>query len=143
MGNGANKHLQINGKEAIAAMNEIQVEVDMYENKVRVRGVAALTPRNLLNVDARKLADAGTRLTAWTATPGSYKQGDTFGTQPTYSPGGTLGVVLAACAYYDPSLKNVQINQFTGQFGQGLQVGTAGRKKESPSKAETGVLGKN
>ena len=50
---------------------------------------------------------------------------------PQFGSRGTAGLVLRAAAYYDPSLRNVKIQQDTGNMGPGLlKVGEAGVVKE-------------
>lgn len=125
-------------KGQIGILDSMHVKVGMYENWVEVRMRARLKQSKRLGKAA--VPEAGIEAKAWDFNPAAY----------VFTPGsdgvkrdikwpyrGTAGdinnrILLQAAAYYDPSLRNTQIDKEAGQLdapGQ-LEVGQAGLKLE-------------
>lgn len=121
--------LSLNGRTSV--LESASCRADMYENSVTVSASVMFAPGNGQFARLRQFGVAGLRTSdrdAFCFTPGS----DMLNLKPPDYPSyGTAGRLLQAAAYYDPSLRNLQIDPINRQLtGDRPEVGELGRNIE-------------
>lgn len=103
-------------------MEDTKFMIDMYENKVEVEmGMVVNASRARVGGLSLILGQNEHNTTTMTTTPLSDPQGTA--PTPLHKDRGSMGYLLQAAAYYDPSLVGLQLEQLTNQLVEGDQIG--------------------
>ena len=117
---------KIGANGAVAVFENSSVTVNMYDNEVSVHLLARFLKEN--EIKKRFYNIAGNRFgDPMVFTPLSDVKNKANRPKPEYLDRGSANLLLQAAAYYDPALRNTQLNPTTGQLNQGTEPGKGGR----------------
>lgn len=111
----------------VPLLNRSAVRVGMYDNWVQVEVEGMLSQTKNIGKGVAGWDDWRKDNYYLTATPFS----EDYDNQPSYPVrGSSANLFLQAAAYYDPNLRNNEVDEASGQLNNGLEVGVAGKTRE-------------